>query len=1088
MIKVEIPSLFNFPPFILGLHLLYTLHQNNFNFFSIKILISNKSSLFRLRQSSSLANLEIPTKTPLFSDWYFTKFNFNHLCSNRQQFYPANETSIIKYYVCYPCSNMCSNQFVSYPYKIHFWQDPEVPMFATKENLINLIKKNFSSLVVNPNTIVPMISMNIYDTMQAFQMVKKRQTIQRIIFHYIDYESEIKDKGSMMFSDGNVEFRKFLEAAGETTGFIFDRDDAGSLFKSVVSYINERETKPDLVAFFSCSEGETMPRYNDYPIDLFSSCLNSPAKTALLWHSKHYFCFNCGLLQPLNTFFFENIDDLEEKKRVEEILEQIKIVLRATVESIAFELMEPSLFVKLFRTDKTISELCINFVLAVRILNQFHVHPLSYPVLPDFNSHKNWHVFDLRLDAALFLLENKSTAHKLYFHDFLSQTLNSLEHSVELGLTENTIPYELALFQEILLDKELCEEACKILAKYLDSSTVAIDYCLYLNIPKALFRLSGKIINGPLLFCCIKFLSYSKETRSILFLNEFNRIVEEVIIPILKSQYSKLAIIFLAILLDESINPIRKILTNYDIFRSYDLLSLSGDSLIWSLQIFGCILPNILDLNINRTILNQMIEISKTATPEIQISLINGLSGFIRCSSMIRTNNNIKEKKNIEKQAVKTALQFAHSASFVTRRELYLLIHKYEVTHQQQINEKQDEFHKSIREFLEQCKNDSSLIVRDAYEEGKDNSIIQSHILEFYTSIFLKPVYPLLSDPSKNLSSFFQQTKPIVTMRKIIKPHNVKVEQKTLKLGTGFHHTTTITSNLINLPDEQILFGDSEGSIFTKLWDSTKIFKQSKITNSSITDVQYFKNSGYPLVFAVDQAGDCFCFNYDETNSFNQITTFNIVKTTHPSHIHHCINEEKTILYSYAYSEGDEFYLHELTLDRPLPSIKPKSGHTISLQPLHSQPDCISLCGSGFEYYDLRISRTEPVVHDNQLISNAYYHHVIDDKIPIFAIATETSNVCLLDLRHPEGIRTTTPYFGMDQTNQQTMGFASQKLAQTAAVSHNYGVTCLNLVTGRQESLPLYARNKPIHANALLFHERKFELSFVQDDYIGIAL
>ncbi|KAH0789657.1 hypothetical protein GPJ56_006159 [Histomonas meleagridis] len=113
--------------------------------------------------------------------------------------------------------------------------------------------------------------------------------------------------------------------------------------------------------------------------------------------------------------------------------------------------------------------------------------------------------------------------------------------------------------------------------------------------------------------------------------------------------------------------------------------------------------------------------------------------------------------------------------------------------------------------------------------------------------------------------------------------------------------------------------------------------------------------------------------------------------------------------------------------------------------------------------------------------SNAYSLRVIDEVSPTFAIASETSNVYTLELKHPEAIRTTTPYFGMDQTEQQTYAFTAHKYAQCAAIAHPYGVTCLHLFTGRQEQLPNFSRNRPLLANAMLFHEKKFALAIVQE-------
>ena len=968
---------------------------------------------------------------------------------------------------------------------VHFWMNMKtVFLERTDEEITKAIRTQFE-WIVHPRFVIPMFNPDENSVKQEMQKMRRRTAGQRVVLHYVAHHMPTSKPGCFVLPSGDVQFADVLTLCGEPSCFVFDRDNAGELLNVVEKYVSEKGKAPDVIALFSCREGEIMPRSTDYPSDLFTACLTTPARIAMMWHSRHYYCFRSGPLQPLSQFFVEDMGAVPEKKaKLESIFETLMVHLRCAVETMMLNVMDKEDFVRLFRVDEQVSRLCTCFVLAMRILGCFGVHPVSYPAIADVCDAQEWHTFDLALDVGLYMLTNDEPNNTfLSQHHYLSQTLSSMRNFVDLAGIDGERPYELSYFPEILGEADLCEEACEVLAKYLDSSPAAIDHCLYFPIPKALFdMLIGKRVTTALLFCLIKLLAYAKEIRSILY-EQSNRVIDEVLIPEIQGNRRTLIFILLSLLFKDCGAIFKNMMMNPEVLRDISPPSYSGDTRIWALFAVSGAVPYIRDIHLVDALLQNVVQLADDADTELQIALVSSLSKFVKDGNIRGESVKImKQRKKIEQTAVETAMRFASSMCFITRRELFLLIHKYRQKNEENIKSSTKPFYEKIRNFLIQCANDPYVTVRDTVGSAAAALEVHSTIFDGYNAMLVSPVINLMNDDTATFSSMFDPKQEPVVTRKRNHRATPKCEQTVLKFGSCYRHQIPITTNLTFFGKEKIAFGDKSGSLFVKGWGEEPVVGDLRLTTAPLTDVQFIANRGSPLILSTDTMGSCYCASIESNYQLSLTAAFTAVPITEPCHVHAAVSEWPMVMYSYVVG-GDEFHVRDLRADHVLPPIRPKGGPTISLQTLDSFSDYIAVCSTGFEFYDLRASRTNPMI-ELELFSPAFGVKVQDPSIPVVAIATEQAAVGRLDLRYP-GIRTSAVVFSAGQTDQRMRAFAVQQQAETAAISHQYGITCVHTYNGRQMAIPPLSKlhNHVPNSTALVYHDSRYSLAFVHDQF-----
>lgn len=1030
-----------------------------------------------------------------------------------------HKSSVTRYFISYVKSNEHhSNQLDQFenPPEIFFWQNIDFNINENKDQLLSQIRTQFSGLVM-PIYIFDLINK---DNKTVFSEISRAQRF-KFVFHYIGYDICKNHPEDLAFITipknqyESIQFKDLLEiSCNYPPIYIIDRDNSGALLKIVNEFMKKSkdDNKPinDGCFFFSCSENELMPRSKDYPVDLFTTCLTSPAKIALIWHSRHYFCFQSGCLQTLPLFFFEELpQDEEQSKKIHSLLHDLKLALKSAVESMAFENMDPEMFVRMFRTDNTLSELSVNFLLACRILSFFDIHPVSYPELPDLNDCSQWQEFDLRLDATLYLLRSPNEDNSLLgYHHFLSQALDSMENLVQFSTSKNPPPAELSYFQQFLRNSELRSKACDVLSVYLDSSPEAVDYTLYFPILPTLFKILKNLINlkqtlqPSLIFSIIKLLCLFDQKMP--FIDDSNKDIMDSLIPCLlkKDESSHLVAILLA-LLSRIVNlkPPKNL-------SQIKIAEFDVNTQVWLLIFVSYSAFRITDLTLIKQLLNQIEELSYVAKPELQIILICALSGFIHNPSN-SSNFFSKEREKVERRVIEISRKFSQAASFLVRRELMLLYKKYKRANESKFTvpiESQDSLIKFICSYFEQCQKDpSDDVVKSTLNQD------ESFVFNTYIFLLLMRILPL---KSKSLPILEFSSTPAPTQKidkknratsKVLKSNVDRKQDSTqqLKLRPIYKHQSTISSNLLYLPNDEVIFGDDSGNVVIKKCNDGSIDSIIPLTNAMITDIQYLNNCNEPLIFAATCDGNCFVTSITETNKStstiidNNITLYNKFEYSkkasfqlfpdvqEPVHMHHAIDQWNMRLYSYGYNASPCFKVRDLQSDRILDSLTPVEGVTNSLILLPKYNDIVATCGRTFDIFDLRAS------HDNPQLSllddiqyPPYYLQLFNSDIPIFALASNISSVTKLDMRYPTGGYTIKIIYQMQEMEIFPKSFSACKSQMVSAIGHKYGISFIDFGTFGQQAITQTPRTgiKISNTSAIAFHPDKYSLSFVNNN------
>ena len=169
---------------------------------------------------------------------------------------------------------------------------------------------------------------------------------------------------------------------------------------------NIRPTDPALkyIFFGSCSAGEAAPAHPLLPNDIFTACLNTPMKMALLWfiiqHRGQLWMSVDDDLLPLAII--HALGSTEDVKGAP--LNELKKVYDAIADTIAWQLLPTELYHRLFREDPVVVAYCRNFFLAQQIIRALGRHPVSFPQIPAAQNHHLWLTWDAAIHGTLSII------------------------------------------------------------------------------------------------------------------------------------------------------------------------------------------------------------------------------------------------------------------------------------------------------------------------------------------------------------------------------------------------------------------------------------------------------------------------------------------------------------------------------------------------------------------------------------------------------------------------------------------------------------------------------------------------------------
>lgn len=191
--------------------------------------------------------------------------------------------------------------------------------------------------------------------------------------------------------------------------YIWDCSAAGNLLTNFNMYAEKRDQEvytmhggyPEGVQpmmnslqLAACGANENLPSCPELPADIFTSCLTSPIDIAL-----RYFIMNHQLPNNITADMVMQLPgDLKDRRTP---LGELNWIFTAVTDTIAWTTFSRETFTRLYRCDLLIASLFRNFLLAERIMKNYHCTPHTYPPLPATNTHPMWATWDLAVDTCL---------------------------------------------------------------------------------------------------------------------------------------------------------------------------------------------------------------------------------------------------------------------------------------------------------------------------------------------------------------------------------------------------------------------------------------------------------------------------------------------------------------------------------------------------------------------------------------------------------------------------------------------------------------------------------------------------------------
>ncbi|CAA7389303.1 unnamed protein product [Spirodela intermedia] len=263
--------------------------------------------------------------------------------------------------------------------------------------------------------------------------------------------------------------------------YVFDCSAAGRIVKA----FNEQwslsgatpSTARDCILLAACEAHETLPQSAEFPADVFTSCLTTPIKMALRW-----FCSRSLLHDSLDYSLIDQIPGRQNDRKT--LLGELNWIFTAITDTIAWNVLSPDIFQKLFRQDLLVASLFRNFLLAERIMRSANCSPVSSPMLPSTHQHHMWDAWDMAAEICLSKLSSlfRDPNEEFQPSPFFTEQLTAFEVWLDHGSEHKKPPEQLPIVLQVLLSQSHRFRALVLLGRFLDMGPWAVDQALSVGI------------------------------------------------------------------------------------------------------------------------------------------------------------------------------------------------------------------------------------------------------------------------------------------------------------------------------------------------------------------------------------------------------------------------------------------------------------------------------------------------------------------------------------------------------------------------------------------------------------------------------
>ncbi|EAY21112.1 hypothetical protein TVAG_282820 [Trichomonas vaginalis G3] len=836
---------------------------------------------------------------------------------------------------------------------------------------------------------------------------------QRQCFQFVADNSHdtIPEQGTPSELLSEIPFDDIIDKTAAFGIHIIDCDFAGSIYQKYIHNLTNQTVKTNFYAFFSSSPTERNPRSPGLPADLFSSCLNSPGKMALLWHSSHYFCFKSGPLQPIH------IDDLSQASP--ELIQTIDQILRGYIESMACKVLKRSQFIKYFMTDAFVSRCICGFIMAQKILDFFNIHPMSYPPLPDLRDNPQWQSFSLQLDEALYRFRQQNQNFKL--NNFLSQNMQTLNLLLECNSSiVDFYPY-LSVMNHVLLSQDHWKDGCKFLANFMDGSQEALDAAWLFPLIEPMRKLLSERKNDPyLLFIIAKSLCYAPQCRK-----NFSTTLDTVFMKsnlldfTLEPLTSLSAIIIIAInfrffkQLDNHEEWKRRIINIIRFpWREYidRMIKMGEDQAVWTLLFISSIGPFILD-HISSTIFNFVDECTKNDSPNVRSAALLCLPSFL--------------KWRFEHKIYNICHSMINDISIIVRSQLICtFVPLYELS----VKQNRTDLIKGIQSDIKYLMNDPFCLVSNMAQKFMENvnQVPESSMYDHYITKFLGKSIDTLN-PNKKLF----ECSPKMNLEK-----NIKFNQNIRKTNSTLDPIQNVSSNIF-VSESYLFMGMKSGSFTSVHLTTTQKPQNARFTQNAITAIDCPLSD---IVLAGDSKGKVYGLRIPNGGGQFKIatafdteisTTISMMKCSSVSSLLGVLGEKM-----------NQIKLFDLITEKYYNTVIPRNNQTIlNFSVCDDLRDSVLVSGEEtIELYDRRSSLCDS--YFSLQVQNTFGSDLCGCNLDLVVVG-KSGSINVVDIRKPETFKS------MILNNSDfpliTTSYACHPSARVCAVGTNRGVTFFDL-------------------------------------------